>query len=155
MKKLTILLIVMTFALKACSQSSSTFDVPIGANKGVTYPDGKTQMKAWDGTTTGTSDFNLIINKPTFYPVDLVPLDARYKPLSYVPDYSEIKNKPATADLVSELLKLDGGDFSIKTTAEINALAIPVGKSKIVFDKTLGILKIWDGAKWRSIAFLN
>ena len=62
MKKLSFIIAFCLFGLYACGQDH-TFDVPVIANKGVTFPDGKTQIKAWDGTSTGTNDFNLLIRK--------------------------------------------------------------------------------------------
>jgi hypothetical protein len=145
MKKLTILLIVMTFALKACGQTDQTFTKPVYFNAGF-YLGGTLYNSIPSG---GSNDWNILINKPTFYPVDLAPLDLRYKSITYVPDYSEIKNKPAQMDLNTAIPTLSYLALPQKTTTEISALVIPSGTIAMVWDKTIGALKIWNGTIWK------
>jgi hypothetical protein len=145
MKKITILLIVFAFALKACAQQE--FDKPVTFNAGFRFSLTGPIITSLPGS--GTNDFNLLINKPAFYPVDLAPLDLRYKPMSFTPTYAALPDKPPTMDLNTAIPSLNYLALPQKTTAEINALVIPVGIIAMVWDKTLGVLKIWNGTIWK------
>ena len=36
-----------------------------------------------------------------------------------------------------------------RTTTEINSIVLPAGSVALVWDKTLGVLKIWNGLSWK------
>ncbi len=149
-KKLIILLIVFAFALKACGQSKpeNTFTVPAYFNAGFYIGSDPVLHNTWP-SGGGSTDWGLIINKPTFYPVDLTVLDTRYKPISYTPTYAGLPDKPAQIDFMTAIPQMSYLPLPQKTTTEIAALSIPTGTIAMVWDKTLNVLKIWNGTTWK------
>jgi hypothetical protein len=179
MKNLISILIFMSISLVACGQVDQTFNKPIYANQGIYYADGTFQNTATTGT--GVADWNTMINKPSTFPpsahnhdllykpLSYVPTwneitgkpatyapsahnhDLLYKPIAYVPTYAEITGKPAELELNIAIASMSYLPLPQKTTTEINALVIPAGVIAMVWDKTLGVVKIWNGTVWKTI----
>jgi len=177
MKKLLILFVFLLTTLVACCQTDQTFDKPVYFNSGF-YLNGV--FYSTIPTGGGVADWNTMINKPATFPPsthahDLLykPLayvptwteitgkpstyppathnhDLLYKPITYVPTYTEITGKPPEMELITAIPGLSYLPLPQKTTAEINALVIPVGVIAMVWDKTLGVVKIWNGTIWKT-----
>jgi hypothetical protein len=73
-----------------------------------------------------------------------------YKPITYVPAWTEITGKPTEIELINELPLLPYTPLVQKTTAEITATVVPAGTVAMVWDKTLGVLKVWNGTIWKT-----
>ncbi len=79
-----------------------------------------------------------VTGKPSLFP-----------PTSHTHDYNtDITNKPPEQDLAVALAGLDYLPIPSKTTAQINALVMPVGSSGIVKDATLGVYKVYKDGIW-------
>jgi hypothetical protein len=63
--------------------------------------------------------------------------------------YTDLLNQPPEIDLIAAIPGLNYLALPQKTTAEINALVIPAGMIALVWDKTLGVLKLWNGSVWK------
>jgi hypothetical protein len=152
-------------ALTACCQADKEFTYPPKFNAGF-YLNGI----LYTTISGGSTDWSQITNKPLTYPPSAHNHDLLYKPFNYVPTWAEITGKPATfppsphtqdwstitgkpveIELIDELALLPYTPLVQKTTTEINALIIPSGTVAMVWDKTLGVLKIWNGTVWKSI----
>lgn len=103
----------------------------------------------FDGT------WNSLTGKPTSYPPSAHNHDLLYKPISYVPTWAEITNKPPEVELIEELPKMAYLPLVQKTTTEINSTIVPSGVVAIVWDKTLGVMKIWNGTQWKTVITAN
>ena len=166
MKKLLILLPLLLISMVACCQADKEFTYPPKFNAGF-YLNGilYTTMP-----TGGTADWNTLLNKPATFPPATHDHISLYKPITYVPTWAELTGKPATFppaahthayntitgtppefELINELPLMAYTPLVQKTTAEINALVIPSGTVAMVWDKTLGVLKIYNGSVWKSI----
>jgi hypothetical protein len=131
-------------------QDDKTFTKPIHVVS-IIYSDGSTQTTA----NSGMVDWAAITNKPNFV--------ALYKPIGYVPawaeitgkptlfsgSYADLTNKPAEIDLTTAMGNLPYMMIPSRTTTEINALVVPSGSVALVWDRTLGVLKIWNGTQWK------
>jgi len=167
MKRLTVIFALLLIAMTACCQADQTFIKPIYANGGIYFLDGSFLNSSLG---TGVADWNTMINKPATFPPSAHNHDLLYKPFNYVPTWAEITGKPSTfppsahttawaditgkpteIELIDELALLPYTPLVQKTTAEINALVIPTGTVAMVWDKTLGVLKIWNGSIWKTI----
>jgi hypothetical protein len=136
MKTLTIIFIFLVIAIKACSQQ--TFTKPVDATMGVKYPDGKTQMIAYMGQTGGIADWLTMTNKPATFP-----------PVAHTHSWNDLIETPPELQLINAIPAMTYLPLPQKTTAEINALAIPAGVMAMVWDKSLGYLKVWNGSVWK------
>jgi len=168
MKKLTFILGFLLIAITACCQTDQTFNKPIYANAGIYFLDGTFLNTALG--TSGVADWNTMINKPATFPPSAHNHDLLYKPFNYVPTWAEITGKPTTyppaahttawtditgkpteIELINELAILPYLPLPQKTTAEINATVVPVGTVGMIWDKTLGVIKLWNGTVWKTI----
>lgn len=168
MKRLYVILGLLMIALTACCQSDQTFNKPIYANYGIYFGDGTFQNSASSGS--GSVTWDAIIGKPATFLPSTHNHDAIYKAIGYVPSWVEITGKPLTfppsahthlwtditdrpedIELVDCISKIQYIEPHAYTTTEINALVIPVGKLVIVVDKTLGVLKFYNGTKWKTL----
>jgi len=158
----------MLIALIACCQADQTFNKPIYANGGIYYGDGTFQNSA--STGTGSVTWDAIIGKPATYPPSTHNHDLLYKSFNYVPTWAEIIGKPAAfppsphltawtdvtgkppeIELIDELPLLAYLPLPQKTTAEITATVVPAGTIAMIWDKTLGVIKLWNGNQWKII----
>ncbi len=111
---------------------------------------------------THSHSWNDITGKPTFATVattgsytDLLNVPQTFTPTPHTHTYDEITDKPVEQELIEAIEYLDYLSLPQKTTTEINALVIPTGKFALVFDKTLGVLKLWNGTTWTIIITSN
>jgi hypothetical protein len=151
MKKLAILLIILAFSLKACSQDQ-TFNKPVYFNAGF-YINGK----LYNDIPTGTvPDWNSIINKPSVFPAAAHNHDLLYWPINKKVDWNtDIINLPQQMSLSDAIEKLGYLPIPSWTTTEINALVIPAGKRGLVYDNVLKVYKLYDGTLWSKIVITN
>lgn len=160
MKRLLFVFAFMAVALTACPQKADqTFTAPVLFQKSVTMQDtlflknGTYLLTAPSGT--GQVTWSSIVDKPMVFPPAVHDHDALYKPKSYVPTWAEITGKPQEIPLPDAIEQLGYLPIPAKTTAEINALILPAGKSGIVKDKTLNVYKLWDGVGWSKIVITS
>jgi hypothetical protein len=78
-----------------------------------------------------------------------------YKAIGWFPTWDEVTAKPATLELSVAIEQLGYLPVPQKTTAEINALVIPTGTRALVYDRTLEVLKIWNGTLWKIFPTTN
>ena len=152
MKRLIVFILAFVPFLASC-QTDKTFKEQVTFEKGIKFNDGTTMITATSGT--GIVDWASVTNKPLTFPPSTHNHDALYKPISYVPDWSQITNKPAEIELLSAIPQLVYLPIPQKTTAQINALVIPAGTIALVWDSTLGVLKIWNGTVWKTYITAN
>lgn len=150
MKKLLIPLLLFAVNLYGCCQTPDhDFKVPIKVIS-IQYPDGTIQTTAGG---TGIVDWASVTNKPTTFPPSVHNHDALYKPISYVPPWAEITNKPAEIDLQAAILTLQGLAIPRLTTVQINALTPSEGI--LVWDTTLKVMKVGSGTAWKVLITAN
>ena len=170
----------MMISMVACCQSDQTFDKPAYFNAGfylngilyTTIPsagqaDWNTLLNKPATFPPALHDHNLLYKPITYIPTwaeitgKPALFDGKYSSLTGIPitfppsvhthDWAAITGKPPEIELINELPNLAYLPPPQKTTAEINALVIPTGVIAMVWDKTLGVLKIWDGTKWKTM----
>jgi hypothetical protein len=176
MKRTILILIVLINGILVFAQSfDNTFSVPIAANGGIRYSDGSIGVSAnvtsislpWSSVTGkpttiagyGITDafngtWNSLTGKPSTFPASAHNHDLLYKPITYVPAWNEITNKPDTVALKDAIPLLNYIALPQKTTIQINAMT---GQSEgaLVYDLTLHVIKYWNGSIWKLIAALN
>lgn len=169
MKKLAFVFLLMLITLTACSQDDHTFKVPVMFQQGFYFGD-STFMNTASTGTGGPVYWNDILNKPATFPPSSHDHNLLYKPIGYIPTWaeisgkpstfpasahthlwSEITNKPTEIELINELPQLAYLPLPQKTTVEINALVVPSGTIAMVWDKSLGVIKLWNGTVWKTI----
>lgn len=143
--------------LVACGQKAQTFDKVATFNAGFRFsPTGPIYTSL---PTATAADWNTLLNKPVVFPStwtlvagkplvfnpDLTVTNPLYKPISYVPDYSEITNKPAEVELATAIIQVPVL-IKVLTQTQINALTPQVGEQ--VFNLTDTTLQLWIGTKW-------
>ena len=149
MKKMKLLTIffLATFAVACGQKADDTFLKPMYFNFGLStteiiFPDGTSMNTALTGGTTYWSD---VLSKPLLFP-----------PIAHTHDYDiDLTNKPGTIELAEALAQLEYLPIPGKTTAEINAIVVPVGKSGIVKDTTLDCYKVWANGVWKVLITNN
>jgi hypothetical protein len=174
---LGILLLTFTFA---CGQSDKTFKEVVTFEKGfrftstgviqtipftgggtsMTYPSAGIPIST--GTAWGTSITNNSTNWNAAYSWGNHALagyamgnhnhSTLYKPLSYVPTWTEVTGKPESIELVDAILSMQGVKLPVLTTVQINALTPTVGL--LVYDSSLNVLKIYTGV-WKTLITAN
>ena len=150
MKRMKILLafLVLTFAVACGQKADDTFKKPIYFEQGlttvrVTFPDGSFLESAVGSGTTVT--WSTLAGKPSTFPPD-----------AHTHSYNDITEKPGSIELVDALKSLPGGvPILILTQAQINALVIPVGESRIVVNSSIGALQYWTGTVWKIFPTTN
>ena len=151
MKTLIALITLGFFVTACCAQKpDDTFQKEVTFLQGfnttiIKFSDGSSMAKAPLGVNV---TWLTLPGKPLTFPADVHNHDLDYKPLDYVPDWTEITNKPETIGLKQALNELQS-IFEILTTAQINAL--PLIKGKVVIDGDLGVLKFCDGTVWKTL----
>jgi hypothetical protein len=73
-----------------------------------------------------------------------------YRPVSYVPSWTEITGKPDQVDLSTAISSLQFLLIPKLTTVQIAALSSPVAGT-FVYDVTLNVLKIYNGTVWKTL----
>jgi len=68
--------------------------------------------------------------------------------LAYVPTWTEITSKPDTVALESVLPTLSSVVIPNYTTAQISALRSQK-EGSMVYDRTLHVMKYWNGTVWK------
>lgn len=139
MKKTLFIIIVLAFTLKACGQQE--FNAPVTFNKGFRFS--LTGPIYTSIPNSGVLDWNVILNKPVFSTV------------ATTGDYNDLKNLPQQISLSQAIENMGYLPIPEKTTTEISGMSLPVGKSGIVKDKTLGVYKLWDGTGWSKIVITS
>ena len=166
MKRLiTILMLFTVFILSATCQKDKTFTVPVIFQQGIKFNDGTVQTTA--ATGIGVITWDAITGKPSTFPPATHNHNSLYRPISYVPTWSEItskpnfatvattgsyndlSNKPLTEELSVAISKLAGVRIPVYTQTQINALT--PSKGLLVFNDTDGILQIYNGTVWKNI----
>lgn len=141
MKRIILISLFFAIALMACPQKlEQTFDELILVNKGIMFADKSVQTTAFKGS--GVADWLTMLNKPLSFTPAIHNHDALYKPITY---------EPASVTLAEAVTELGYLPIPERTTAEINALVVPKTVKALTYDKTLGVLKFWDGLKWNVV----
>jgi hypothetical protein len=180
MKKMKLLFGFLLLTLIACGQNKSdTFQKPMYFNYGITT----TRITFTDGTfmttkpitgtgmvypsagipvSTGTAWAGSITNNSAHWDLGYQAYlwgnhSGLYKLLNAKVDYvTEVINKPGEIELIDALKSLPGGvPILILTQAQINALVIPAGESRLVVNSTDGILQYWTGSGWKGFPTVN
>jgi hypothetical protein len=86
---------------------------------------------------------------------DLTVTNPLYKPIGWFPTWDEVTAKPATLELSVAIEQLGYLPVPQKTTTEINVLVIPTNTRALVYDRTLEVLKIWNGTLWKIFPTTN
>ncbi len=177
MKRITFLFAVLLIALSAnCQSSDKTFGTVVKFNQGIQFADNSVLTTAPTGSGNITSlPWSAITGKPTTlsgYGITNAALSSHthaslYKPLSYMPAWSEITgvpsfatvattgryddllNKPTTKLLSNALVSLKGLPIPSYTSAQISAMA-PTSVV-LVWNSTDGVLQIYTGKEWKVI----
>lgn len=144
MKRMKILLALLltTFAVACGQKADDTFEKMMYFNQGlttikITFPDGSSISSAIGLGTTAT--WETLAGKPATYPSDWVTMI----------------NKPGVIELKAALEQLGYLPIPTQTTAEINAMVVPVGEAGIVKDSILDCYKIWSNGAWRILPTTN
>jgi hypothetical protein len=154
-----------------------TFNKIIWVKQGIKFGDNTIQTTAMTGTGTVTwnaitgkptfatvatsGSYNDLLNKPLLFdgtwtslsgkPLTFPPAahnhDLDYKPITYVPDYSEITNKPTTVELVDAIAATEYLVIPKLSTDQIILLTPRAGM--FIYDLTLNVLKIYNGTEWK------
>ena len=165
MKKTTLILIMTLFIITACGQSvSQTFNKIIWAKEGIKFGDNTIQTTAGAGsvstivwtaitekptfaTVATTGSYSSLLNIPTLFPPAAHNHDGLYKSINYVPDYSEITNKPSEIELIEAISSAQYLIIPKLTTIQITTLIPQPGI--FVYDVTLNVLKYHNGTEWK------
>jgi len=145
--KISLILLIATFAVACRQKGDDTFTKPMYFNFGltatkITFPDGTSMNTA---PTGGATYWNDVLSKPLTFP-----------PIAHTHNYAiDLTNKPGTIELATALKQLGYLPIPGQTTAAINAIVVPAGKSGIVKDVTLDCYKIWSNGIWRIIITAN
>ena len=152
MKKVFFIFALLAVALTACPQKADqTFEVPVTFKQGFYFGDG-TFMSTVPTGTGGAVYWDNILAKPTLFPPQAHTHPNLYKPIEWTPTWDEVRLKPVEIELKDALSELEYMQHPKKTTAEINALVMPVGsEGSEIWDKTLGVMKLWNGVTWKTI----
>ena len=150
--------------LQGGCQEDKIFKEQITVEKGIKFGDGTIQLTAPTGSQTVT--WATLTGKPSTFPPDAHNHNALYRPISYVPSwaeitskpttftpathghsYTEITDKPGTVELQAAIQSMNVILIPKLTTAQITALTPTAGS--LVFDTSLGVLKLGTGQAWK------
>jgi len=156
---------MIPFVILACGQSvSQTFNKIIWAKEGIKFGDNTIQTTAstasistisWTditgkptfATVATTGSYSSLLNIPAVFPPAVHNHDGLYKPINYVPDYSEITNKPSEIELIEAISSAQYLIIPKLTTIQITTLIPQPGI--FVYDVTLNVLKYHNGTEWK------
>jgi len=135
--KLSLILLIATFAVACGQKADDTFDKVITFNYGFRFsPTGPIYTSL---PSIGVTYWSDVLSKPLTFP-----------PIAHTHDYAiDLTNKPGTIQLAEALGQLGYLPIPGKTTAEINAIVVPAGKGGIVRDATLDCYKVWSNGVWK------
>jgi len=166
MKKIILILSVLLICLIVNSQATDqTFEKQIYTKGGIKYMDGTIQMTAgvsgtitWASitgkpifaTVATTGSYTNLLNIPLTFPPATHNHDLSYKPLSYIPSWTEIINKPVEEELSIAIPSLQGIAIPKLTTVQITTITSPI-EGLMVYDITLKVMKFWNGTTWKTI----
>lgn len=154
MKKLGLLLGLILLTLQGSCQEDKTFKQVVIFEQGFKFsPTGPIQNTPYLGGSTGTVYWKDILEKPATYPPDVHNHDLLYRPISWVPTWNEILNKPVEQELKDAIPALQGIAIPRLTTTQIGGLT-PV-EGLMVYDLTLHVMKYWNGTVWKVIVTAN
>lgn len=169
MKRLTLLFVLLMIVLSATCQKDKVFTTQVTFQQGIKFGDGTAMTTA--ATGVGAVTWDAITGKPATFPPATHNHSTLYKPLSYVPTWSEITskptfstvaisgsyndliNKPAPQELADALAALSGLKIPVLTQIQINSLT-PV-KGLILYNSTEDVLQIYTGTVWKIIISAN
>ena len=144
--KISVLLLLLTFACACGQKADDTFNKPMYFNQGLTV----TRITFSDGTfietaptVTGSATWESILYKPL-----------NFTPIVHTHDYAtEITNKPPQIPLQEALSAMDAIVIPKRTTAQIEAMTPTAGS--FVYDVTLNVLKIGNGSVFKILITAN
>ena len=141
--KISLILLIATFAVACGQKADDTFDKVITFNYGFRFsPTGQIYTSL---PSIGATYWNDVLSKPLNFP-----------PIAHTHDYTtDLTKLPGTIELAEAIEQLGYLPIPGKTTAEINAIVVSAGKSGIVKDATLDCYKVWSNGAWRIIPTTN
>ena len=165
MKRAVILIALIALVLAAnCQKKDQTFDVTVRFNQGIQFGDGTIMNTA--ATGAGVVTWEAITGKPTLFPPSAHSHDLLYKPLSWMPTWANVINKPvfsavATSGSFNDLADvpefiqieealplLPGIELGKLTQAQIDALTPKEGT--ILINKTDTTMQVYLGGQWQT-----
>jgi len=146
MKKIILILSFMIFPFLVQCQPDKIFKEQITVVS-IKFGDGSVQTTALPGIASVT--WTDVQNKPLTFPPATHNHDLLYKPITYVPTWTEILNKPPEEKLETAIPQLMGIKLPVMTATQISALT-PV-KGLLLFNDTEGVLQIYNGTVWKTI----
>ena len=170
--KLLVILLIAIFAVACGQKADDTFLKPMYFDFGLTttkiiFPDGTSMNTVPTGGQTVT--WLTLTGKPATFPPDVHNHSTLYRPLTWVPvwgeisekpiffsgSYTDLTDKPGTIELAAALAQLGYLPIPGQTTAAINATVVPAGEGGIVKDATLDCYKIWSNGVWKVLITNN
>ena len=140
--KISVLLLLLTFACACGQKADDTFQKPMYFPYGI-YIGSDTNLHLTWPTGTGTATWESILYKPLTFP-----------PIAHTHDYNtEITNKPPQIPLQEALSAMDVLVIPKRTTAQIEAMTPTAGS--FVYDVTLNVLKIGNGSVFQILITAN
>lgn len=138
MKKIAILLGLLMLTLQGGCQEDKTFKEVVTFEKGFRFSQtGTIQTIPFTGTSTNVT-WESITGKPLTFP-----------PAAHQHSYNDLTDKPQTVDLQAAIQSMNVILIPKLTTAQITTISPAAGS--LVFDTSLGVLKIGTGTVWKSI----
>jgi hypothetical protein len=150
MKKIAFILVLMMITLQGGCQEDKIFREVVTFEKGFKFsPTGTVQTIPFTGTSS-TVTWETLTGKPSVFPpathVHSYP-DLTNKPTLFSGSYTDLTNKPSEVELQAAIQSMNVILIPKLTTAQINALAPSAGS--LVFDTSLGVLKMGSGTSWK------
>ena len=142
--KISVLLLLLTFVYACGQKADDTFQKSMYFPYGI-YIGSDTNLHLTWPAGTGSTTWDGILYKPLTFP-----------PIAHIHDYTtEITNKPGAIEFKKYISGLKYLPIPRSTTAEIDSIVVPDDESGIVFDKTLGVYKVWEGVMWKILITAN
>lgn len=139
MRKIAFLLILALFTLEGGCQEDKTFKQVVTFEKGFRFSEGgQIQTLPFMGGTVGDITWESITGKPTVFP-----------PATHQHSYNDLTEKPTTVEFLDVLKQLNVLFIEKLTTAQINAREPEAGL--LVYDTSLGVLKMGNGTAWKTL----
>ena len=141
--KLSVILLITTFAVACGQKADDTFDKVMTFNYGFRFsPTGQIYTSL---PSVGSTYWNDVLSKPLTFP-----------PIAHTHDYDiDLTNKPGTIELQTAISQLWGFLPPRYTTVQINAFTLPIEEGLEVYDLTLHVKKYWNGTIWKIFPTTN